>query len=95
MPFQRVTRSGGRRKEKDVKVSREDRLEARRQRRDVTLAKALMSSPSKDEQSDASAAVAVDEHGNPIEQPEEQAPPVVYVSWSLARFQLTCVTDRN
>ena len=72
-----MTRSGGRRREKDVKVSREDRLEARRQRRDVNLAKALMSSPSKDEQSETSVAIAVDEQGNPIEQPQEQAPPVM------------------
>ncbi len=68
--MKRVTRSGGRRKEKDVKVSREDRLEARRQRRDVNLARAL-SSPNKDEQSETSAPV-VDENGNPVEPPPEQ-----------------------
>jgi hypothetical protein len=73
---QRVTRSGGRRKEKDVKVSREDRLEARRHRRDVNLAKAL-ASPSNEEQSETSALV-VDENGNPIEQPpQDQSPTVV------------------
>lgn len=72
--LQRVTRSGGRRKDKDVKVSREDRLEARRHRRDVNLAKALASP---DELSEASAPV-VDENGNPIEQPpQEQSPTVV------------------
>lgn len=68
-----MTRSGGRRKEKDVKVSREDRLEARRHRRDVNLAKVLMSP---EEQSETSAPL-VDENGNPIEQPEEEAPTVV------------------